>query len=441
MKRVLSYILFISLTIMLVIPVSAEESNNATSEMTYTANIAEVNNVNDKGTNISESTNTNVSKYTTEVIVEELEFNYIKMHVMPDNTKLTVTAEPIGRTENGKTIFYSGSISSDRYEIIDFEYNLDSETTNVYFKDILNDNKISKTTVLKLYLRDVLSKTRDYILIEIFGVELDLPMSKRTDLPVNHLLGAWAAREFDPISTELDAYEDTPISPTSHPSADKKTWNCSQVFFSMGEYQTHTISWRTSVDAEKLRTGSDSEILNRITVYSKTMSFTESSDMNSSNESYLHIDSVALRQSSIPNTAWISTDIDGIVQDNSYHGGLSASIGFSLGAIGIDYSVPVSDMFSHGGTIDINQTYDTYENGVNGRYTRAIETKLNSNYKLTQIGHFFNVTSVLRDYGNTAQSNRTLRAIWDVDVINLGKPDRPICSHTCNHSTALSIDV
>lgn len=166
------------------------------------------------------------------------------------------------------------------------------------------------------------------------------------------------------------------------------------------------------------------------------MSFTVNTDLNSSTASYLHVDGVRLCQSSIPNTAWKSTSIDGVVQDNSIISGeLSASIGVSLGAIDISYSIPLS--FTAAGDVDIDGTYDSYENNVNGKFTRCVEIEMDSDFKLTQIGHYFQVVSVMRDYGNTTQTAKTLQAKWYVDIINLGTMET--CSHTCTHNASVAI--
>jgi len=88
--------------------------------------------------------------------------------------------------------------------------------------------------------------------------------------------------------------------------------------------------------------------------------------------------------------------------------------------------------------VDINRTYDSYTNGVNGQYTRSIRTEMDSNFKLTQVGHNFKVDSALRDYGNTACSEQILKARWNVQIINAGTLDT--YDYYCDHDVSVAIN-
>ena len=166
------------------------------------------------------------------------------------------------------------------------------------------------------------------------------------------------------------------------------------------------------------------------------MSFEVNTDLNSSTSSYLHINGVKLRQTSVPNTAWKSVQLDGSVHKNSiFSGGLSASLGFSWGLLGVSYSIPLN--FDFETTLDIDENYSSFQNNINGQYLRSIETEMDSRHRLTEIGHYFAVDTVLRDYGNTTQSAKSLLATWDVEIINLGTMD--YYSYTCVHNSSVSI--
>ena len=206
-------------------------------------------------------------------------------------------------------------------------------------------------------------------------------------------------------------------------------------YYDMGENQTHTIRWRTNVDYSNIVKGQEANQYYRLTVYAKSMSFDVNTDLNSNTMSYLHVDGLRLCQTSVPYTAWKSTSIDGEVQNNGWGGELSASIGVSYGLLSLSYSIPLS--FSSKGTVDINETYTGYENGVGGNYTRSIETKMDSKFKLTQKDYYFEVISMLRDYGNATRGSQTLKSTWYVDIINAGTMET--CSHTCSHDISISI--
>lgn len=401
----------------------------------YSANIAYVQNVNEKGTNLTSDTAKNAADtiFESYITVEQSENNAINVNIKIGNENIGISGVPVGRTDSGKTIFYSPTVSNARYEVVNFAYITDTSVTNMYFKGVKAEKYPSATSMLKIYLKDTTSKTMDYYFVESFNVDMDYSSAYVATLPVNPLLGAWAATQFQPVTTEFGQSEsDISVMATS----DSKTWYCTKSFYDMGEYQTHTISWRTNADCSDVRVGDNATQYYRIAVYAKSMSFEVNTDLNSSTMSYLHVDGVRLCQSSIQNTAWKSVKIDGLVQENNiFCGELSASIGFSLGPIDISYSIPLN--FTYAATIDIDDTYDNFENNVNGKYTRSIETEMESGFKLTQIGHYFEVETVLRDYGNVTQSAKTLQAKWYVDIINLGTMET--CSHTCTHNASVAI--
>lgn len=137
--------------------------------------------------------------------------------------------------------------------------------------------------------------------------------------------------------------------------------------------QTHKITLATDCIYSNIRVGQMTDIVYRIGITGKSMTCPDNPSLNSRIKSYLHVDAAALRQTTVPNVAFVSTSIDGKVQNNSWGGAsLSASIGVGLGALGVSLSVPVS--FSGSSTVNINNTYEGYVNGRNNKYTRSIKT-------------------------------------------------------------------
>ena len=180
--------------------------------------------------------------------------------------------------------------------------------------------------------------------------------------------------------------------------------------------------------------GQEARQIYRLTVYQKSMTFTENTNSNSNSASYLIIDKLSLSQTSVPYTAWRSTEIDGSVRKALFAGELSADISVNLGLLSASLSVPIS--FTESGTVDINGTYNSYTNSQS-QYTRSIKTEMGNPFSLTQIGHYFEVTSYLKDYGNATRSAASLSAQWDVEILNNG--NLTYCSHTCSHNTTLAI--
>jgi len=55
-------------------------------------------------------------------------------------------------------------------------------------------------------------------------------------------------------------------------------------------------------------------------VWDKSMTHEVNTNYDSTTESWLHINALSLDQTSISNTAWKSTEIDGLVQNNGLGG-------------------------------------------------------------------------------------------------------------------------
>ncbi|MEL7598442.1 MAG: hypothetical protein AAGU01_09600, partial [Clostridiaceae bacterium] len=118
-------------------------------------------------------------------------------------------------------------------------------------------------------------------------------------------------------------------------------------------------------------------------------------------------------------------------------GELSVSLGVSLGILSISYTLPTS--FTPWANTDINNAYDGYENGVNGKYTRSIETEMDSPFYLVDIGDYFEVISSLRDYGNVSRTAQSLQSRWYVDIINTGIVPMQFYSYYCDHNVNVAI--
>ena len=421
----------LSFCMLLIATQTAQASSSVKIPVTknYNANIAYVQNVNKQGTNLNDETVDGLSKSLSDnsATVEVLS-NKISVTVNIKDKDIKFTGVPEGRTESGKTVFYKSVGDNTEYEVVLFSYVSDTSVTNMYFKNTKREKYKDSQTVLKLYVKDVASTSLDYYLIEIFDVAIPIDKGTLTSLPINHLLGAWAATQFQPISEEFGEIESK--------SATTKYWYCTKTFTDMGDRQTHTIRWRTNADCIDVDAGGDALQDYRLTVYAKNSTYTINTDLNSNTQSYLHVNRLSLRQSSLPYTAWKSTKVDGRVQNNGTSSSLSVSLGVSIGPLSVSIELlPTS--FTNVATIDLDETFSSYENGPGGRYSRNIKTTMNSNLKLTQIGHYFYAESRLRSYSTSTQENGLLMATWDVEIINGGNFET--YSYTCSHNSYIDV--
>ncbi|EPR07736.1 hypothetical protein [Ruminiclostridium papyrosolvens] len=384
------------------------------------AKTAYVKDVNENGTNLNNDVidgNKNVKQDTK-----------LKISINPDNSMnvftningadVTFNGIPAGRSENSNAVFFTGKSSDPKYSIINFSYEKNISESSMYFKSYKEQKNSKPSSLLKIYLKVNGSDTRDYIFFEAFNFKPTFDEQFISNLPKNTMLGAWAATQFKPIeSYSGEVKSDISIMSTSN----TKNWYCTKSFNNMGENETHTIKWLTNVDYSNVPVGQETYEYYTLKVTDKTCRYSVNTNLNSDSESCLHVDALSLDQTSIPYTAWKSTKIDGLVQKSAFAGDLSASISVTYGLLSLSYSIPVS--FSDVGSVDIDGLYNSYLNGVNGDYTRSINTEMDSGFRLTQEGHYFMVRSALRDYGNTTRSAQTLKSRWHINILNAATLD------------------
>lgn len=373
------------------------------------AKAAIVTNVAKDGSNLTDDRhiNSNTEIYNVSMNITALSDNMLNITSTIGNQEILVTGVPVAKSANNHAIFYQATSNNDPFEVVNMEY-VDNAETNMFFKNYKVSNNADK--ILKLYLKDMSTDTPKYIILECFDYEVGGFSQLISILPQDTTMGAWAAKEFTPASV---SYGD--ISTYASTSNTSRTYTVK--YNDLALEQTHKITLATDCIYSNIRVGQMTDIVYRIEITGKSMTCPDNPSLNSRTESYLHVDAAALRQTTVPNVAFVSTSIDGKVQNNSWGGAsLSASIGVGLGALGVSLSVPVS--FSGSSTVNINNTYEGYVNGRNNKYTRSIKTTMKSNYKLTQIGYYFEVRSTIADFGNTTKSSASHKAAWDITIIN-----------------------
>lgn len=432
MKKIISLFLILCFTMLLPIQAFAVSLDDLPMQsISKIAHIAYVEDVNSTGSNIS-TENPNENYMSENAIINVSTEGEVSVSIIINNEVISFVGVPIARTESGKSIFFEGTSSNAKYELVDFTYVFDVSVTNMFFVNTKNDYD-DLQTMLKIYIKDTNSQTRDYYFIEIFDVNLSIGNEIVSSIEINSLIGSWVTREFEAASTDFGEVTNLP---TPRATTSTRTWFCKKTFFNMADEQSHVIYWSSIIDFSSVPVGQEVNQYYRLTVTRKETTSTLNTDLNSSTQSCLHINGIELCQTSRPYTAWKSTRIDGMVQDNSDEGSLlSASIGISLGLISVSLSIP--NDFTVVRTIDIDEIYTGYVNGVNGNYTRSISTTMNSDFALTQIGYYFEVISTLRDYGNTARTGSTMFATWHIDIINALTLDT--YGYTCSHNVIVSI--
>lgn len=417
MKKITALVLSFTLLFSLCIPIYA------TVETAVTAQVAFVSGVNETGSNIGDDRDPSSETTIAEIPINVSSTGDYKLFISAniDGKAVDISAIPVAHSANKHAIYFDAESNNSNFEVIHTEY-VDNAETNMYFKDYCTS--ISANHILKIYLRDPSSESRNYIFLEVFDYTLPDSGYLTENLPQDTTKGSWYAKEFLPISsTSYTAYTEGNSIPRTY----------SSTFTPFALEQTHTITVSSDCTYTDFTVGQNADIVYRLEITGKTIECPEDPTQNSDTESYLHVDKLSLRQTSIPNAAFISESIDGVVLGGG--GGLSASLGVSLGALGI--SLDLADMFSDQGSVDINQTYKGFVNGRNGQYTRSVKTTMNDRYKLTQIGHYFDVRCTMGDFVEEPASSKFHQAEWDITLIN--GSDLSTSTYHITHNAPISV--
>ena len=436
-------ILYVILTICMVVTMQKDvfavgNQNSVIDSQTVYAKTAYVKDINEYGSNL----NTDIIDGTqyklpdTELSISTYSDYSLNISANINGDEVILTGTPAGRSENGQVLFFEGDSSNSKYSVILFDYEQSIAESVMYFESNMNQSKLG--TMLKIYLKVNDSNTRDYIFIESFDFVPVFEHQFILDLPQEPLMGAWAVKEFKPIVSEFG--EDLEATPSTRSAANNKNWYITQEYYEMRQTVTDTIKFLTQVDYSDLPVGQEVKEYFRLQITGKSIVYSRNTELNSDTMGALHITGLSLEQVSIPNAAWKSTTISGVVfKPIIGSASLTASLGWSYGLLGVSYSFPIS--FGGSQSMKINEWYNPFLNGTGecgDCYTRAIETKTNN--WLTQIGHYFQVDSIMRDYTNVKASAQTMKSRWNIEITNMSPENGNAKSYYyCDHDVLVSI--
>lgn len=415
MKKQLTSILLVLCIIFSTTQTTYASTNEKRSseQVTICAKQAYVKNVDEYGSNLTNDIidGTESTVKDTKLKVNKDINNNMVIYANILGEDIAFTATPTARSENGNIVFYDCISSNPNYTVLNLSYEKEISGSSIYFRDFYTKARGTNDVVLKLYIKDNSSNTRDYILLESYDFYTSLGEEFINELPENNLLAAWALKEFKPISTSSGEIE-SDIMPLAYVS--EKNSYVSKTFTSLGDKQTHTIYYNMTADYENVPKGSNANIKYSLQVTKKTMTFTINTNANSTKNSYLAIEGVTLRQGSVPNTAWYSTTVAGTV-DYVSGSTFEVSLGVSLGLLSASLSLPSSFTTK---TSSLTKTYNGYINNATSGYTRNIKTVIGSKCLLKSVNSYYSISGKLRDYGNKTQAEKILPARWDFKVTN-----------------------
>lgn len=393
-----------------VIPAFAMENNITTDTNTLVAKTAILNNIDEYGSNWgSDLTTDNACVVEDTLVSQSNNGDVITLNAYLDGQNVTITGTPLSKSENGNVTYFDGSVNNADYDVVLFSFEKEIQDSVVYFKGYMQENGKTDGNILKVYLKDNNSPTKDYIVLEVFDYELPFAESDIANLDVDALPGAWVADEFEPVSIEEI---DEPITyGDQYPS--KKTFK--ETFTAGGYEQTHTLELTFYNYSADMLVDSNSIQYSQVSITGKTISVPSAPNLNSSKQSYLYVSFAELNAYAGSYTAWIYTKISGSVTSSIPKGltaSFSAGIGPISGAIGPDF-------WTQNISMKIDNTYDSFV-PKDPDYARIAKVTMDSHCKLTQIGDYFHVTGCLAGYyyPSSITPNSSSRYDWTIKVAN-----------------------
>ncbi len=379
---------------------------------TLVAKTAILKDIDEYGSNWGSDASTNNACVVDDTVVSQSNNgDVITLNAYLNGQNVTITGTPLSKSENGNVTYFDGSVNNADYDVVLFSFEKEIQDSVVYFKGYMQENGKTDGNILKVYLKDNNSPTKDYIVLEVFDYELPFAESDIANLDVDAIPGAWVADEFEAVSMEK---VDDPV-----PYTDSKLYEQYRQTFYVGDYQqVHMIRLEYYTELSNLRVYGTSDDICRLTVDSKSITVASAPNLNSSTQSSLYVSAATLEQYSAPNTAWTHTKLDGWLYSTT---GYLGSISVGLSYAGITVGADLAAIFNNHQTIDIDGNYIGYTQGGyddegNKLYAKGIQTPLKSNMRLTNPGHYFEVTSTLKDYGNTPQGAELVKNEWQIKI-------------------------
>lgn len=385
-----------------VIPAFAMENNITTDTNTLVAKTAILNNIDEYGSNWgSDLTTDNACVVEDTLVSQSNNGDVITLNAYLNGQNVTITGTPLSKSENGNVTYFDGSVNNADYDVVLFSFEKEIQDSVVYFKGYMQENGKTDGNILKVYLKDNNSPTKDYIVLEVFDYELPFVESNLNSLEVDALPGAWVAEEFEPYETGM--LND----PSKIYKDDEYTYT--ETYYAGDQEQIHTITVYYALDYTNIPVYSNGNqgIIARVT--DKTITVPSAPNINSSSQSFLYVAGLTVEAKSIPNTAWYSAQLSGRAYSDIFNG-LSVGVGVSLGVVNGSVSFPA--VFENVGTINIDDNFLMFDNSNTNKRVRSFQTIMDSHYKLTQEGHNFCIDAALRDYGGDRLSNQRLEARW-----------------------------
>lgn len=404
-RRIGSITIVIAILIFAVLPSFATESEPIVSE--HFAQVYHSVGVDEYGSNIYDC-----SVFTPNVpaeIQQDQEKLMIKTEL--DGTPLTIEALVQSKSETGNLLYFDAMCDRDDMEVMSLTYNRNFVPAAAITLD-QQERFPEAENLLKVYLKvlNTNSGEREYYFLEFFDFELE-DFEKLSNKSSVGKADFWNMREFLPIERTI---EKSDVAMQSNVSSDSEEYIIKDSYYNVNVLQYAAVQLTQFDDVRDVPVGGETHYGHRLELSKK---FTECPSIPDYDvqDSYMSIKAGELSVNAPLGAAYFSTTIDGQVYKPTNP--FSASISVGIGPLSV--SMDLGDIIKPAGKVDINDTYKSYVNDMStGKMTRGI--KVDFDATLMNVGDFYFVDNLVRDYGETRTDSSMVYASWMLTVWNQG---------------------
>lgn len=410
-KRLMS--MFLALTMVVGLGSQVFAINATPASQIYSAQISHAAGIDEYGSNIRER-----SEILSDVPISiSQSSSNLTLDFQIADIPISIEATVRGKNTSGNMAYYDvTSMSNETMEVMTLAYIEGFSHSAIIAQEYCTDHPDARN-VLELYLKVSTAEEREYYFVEIFDFVLD--GFTQIDNPVC-TPDAWVSKEFSPINSYVEEDASGISLLGAAPPASMKYTFVNK--YNAIEDWTEGLEVEITDDVTDIPRGGNKQWGHKLEIVRKYTECAQAPEYNGPTSS-ISLTNVSYKGTAPINCAFQSMTIDGKAKKTGSALGLSASISVGYGPL--SGSVSLGGTLSGLGSVDINDTFTGFVNSKD-KMTKVLDTAFSKKYYLyddprmdkDDVGDFFQVVTVLVDYGNVSTSYNKVTSRWVMTATN-----------------------
>lgn len=336
----------------------------------------------------------------------------ITIDITLNNQPIVIEGTIKGRNLSDNILYYDAACNSTSFEVISMTYNNNLSPTVALYKDY-SYNYSNAQSILKAYIKVQNSDVREYYFVEFFDFVL-VGFEEIMRNAVRCEPDFWNMKEFKPIDTEITQSEIMTLA-----DGDVHYYTITDSYYNADILQYAVMELQKADDMTNIPVSGSDFWMHTLTVYDKYTLCPSVPDY-ALDTSHLCVFAGDFQANAPIGAAYLSTKIDGKTSNPiNLWDVLSADISVGYGPLSV--SLSLSEIITHKGSVDIDQTFTGYVNDeTNDNMTKGIKVEFDDTHPLYDVGEYYQVLSCVRDYGDAQSEYSRIYARWSVEMYNYG---------------------